>query len=138
MVLKVPLYAVFLLVIAGCTGVNYRGQGALAGGALGGIAGFFGSGGHPAITAASTVGGALIGAAIGSLIPDREGVYERNLGFASKEEELRARCQQEQWNRTEQAIRYAQVYGGNPVDYYKPDTKTCDTIHSRFGLGEEE
>lgn len=109
------------ILMSGCSGTNYQGEGAMTGATLGGIAGYFGSGGNPAITAASAAGGALFGGAIGMMIDKKEGAYEQDLSIRAKELKLYEECMRiAEYNQDELALNRADVYGGTPADYAPP------------------
>lgn len=113
--------SVFLFLLGGCSGTNYRGEGTAAGLALGGMAGYFGGRGNPAIAAAAAAGGALIGGAIGMMIEKKEGAKERRLSLAHKELKLYEECLRIiEYNADEIALNRANIYGGSPAQYAPP------------------
>lgn len=132
----------FLIVVAlvaivgsGCAGtggggpfssLHYGGEGLLAGGAAGGTTAAAITNGHPLWTAVGTISGALIGAIIGGQVRKDRGIAEADMGLDAKRKALLNQCRLDEWNRTEQAVRYSQVYGGKPADYYQPDYNSCD------------
>ena len=124
----------FVFIFSGCTGTNYRGEGMATGMAIGGTAGFFGSKGNPAITAAGAAGGALVGGLIGMMVPKQSGVYEQELSYRAKELELFERCQRVlEHNTPELALRNSQIYGGSPRYYASPEEiGVCRDLFLRY------
>ena len=109
------LIAMFL---GGCSGVNYQGEGALVGGAVGAIGGYFGSGGNPAVAVAGAVGGGTAGYFLGKSKSKKEGVEERDIALDAKKLALYEKCQQLlEDNNIELAVRRAEITG-DPVEKF--------------------
>lgn len=106
--------------------LHYGGEGMLGGAAAGGITSAAITRGNPLWTAVGTVGGAIVGALVGGQVPKQAGVAERDMSLQNKNFALLEQCRRDEWNRVEQSIRYSQVYGGKPEQYYTPDYTRCD------------
>lgn len=112
----------FLMMINGCSTRNYRGEGALAGGAIGGTAAYFGGHGNPAIGIAGAAGGALIGGAIGMFIP-KDHDEEYRLSVEEKRIKLYEECLRiVEMDTDEVALNRRNIYGGSTA-YYAPPRK---------------
>lgn len=108
---------------------HYGGEGLLAGGAAGGITAAAITGGNPLWTAVGTVGGAIVGGVVGGQVSKGPGIVERDMALDAKRMALLEQCRRDEWNRVEQSIRYSQVYGGKPEQYYVPDYSRCDRAY---------
>ncbi len=108
---------------------HYGGEGMLAGGAAGGITAAVITKGNPLGIAVGVVTGALTGAFIGGQVPKQAGIVERDMAIQAKQFALLQECRRDEWNKTEQAVRWAQTHGGKPADYYRPDYGRCDRAY---------
>lgn len=107
---------------------HYGGEGMLTGAAAGGITAAAITNGHPLWTAVGTVGGAIVGGLIGGQASKSPGIQERDMAIQAKQFALLQECRRDEWQRAEQAIRWAQIHGGKPADYYQPDYSRCDQM----------
>ncbi|MDO8676609.1 MAG: hypothetical protein Q7K16_03080 [Candidatus Azambacteria bacterium] len=129
--------AIVAIAASGCAGMgggpfsslHYGGEGVLTGAAVGGVTSVAVTGGHPLWTAIGTIGGALVGGLIGGQISKGPGIQERDMALQAKQFALLQECRRDEWNRTEQAVRWSQSHGGKPADYYQPDYARCDRAY---------
>lgn len=108
---------------------HYGGEGVLTGGAVGGITAAAITKGNPLGIAIGAVSGAIVGGVIGGQVPKEAGIAERDMALDAKRMALLEQCRRDEWNRVEQSIRYSQVYGGKPEQYYVPDYMRCDRAY---------
>lgn len=129
--------AIVAIVASGCAGMgggpfsslHYGGEGMLAGGAAGGITAAAITKGNPLGIAIGTISGAIVGAVIGGQVSKGPGIVERDMAIQAKQFALLEQCRRDEWNRTEQAVRWVQTHGGKPADYYQPDYGRCDRAY---------
>lgn len=119
--------AVVATAVSGCA-TNHAVEGALAGAIVGGTSSAAATGGDLIWTTVGTFGGALIGGFAGGQVPKDRGIAEANMAIQAKQFALLQECRRDEWNRTEQAVRWAQTHGGKPEQYYVPDYVRCDRM----------
>ncbi|MBI2056345.1 MAG: hypothetical protein HYT37_03105 [Candidatus Sungbacteria bacterium] len=108
-------------VLNGCSGTNYRGEGAVLGGLIGAGAGLAACRGNPICAGAAGAGGAVLGAGLGMMFDKKEGKYEQQLSLRAKELKLYEECVRlVEYQPSELALQRYEVYGGHPSQYLPP------------------